>query len=358
MNELRTHAVAIGTLAAALGGGYLLARIALGITRRVTRHTETIIDDTFIRHLNHPAQAFISLLLLNLVLPQVKIPATAHGLLTHVLGIALIIVVAWVLVGFAAAFRDALLSRYAIDVADNLKARAVHTQLNVLMKIVVVVIVIVAGGSVLMTFEKVRQVGVSILASAGIAGVVIGFAAQRSIATVFAGFQIALTQPIRLEDVVIVEGEWGWIEEIALTFVVVRIWDLRRLVLPITYFIERPFQNWTRVTADILGTVFLYTDYAVPLDALRAELRRIVEASGLWDGKVCGVQVTDSTERTMEVRALVSATDASKAWNLRCLVREQLIGWLQKNHPESLPRLRAEVLPAGRHGIAEVSASS
>jgi len=348
LNEIRTHAVALGTLAAALAAGYLLARIALWVTRRVTRHTETVIDDTFIRHLNHPIEALLPLLLLNLVFPQVEIPAGAHGLLTHVLGIALIAVVAWVLVSIAAAFRDALLTRYKLDVADNLKARAVHTQLNVLMKIVIVVIIVIAGGSMLMTFEKVRQVGVSILASAGIAGVVIGFAAQRSIATVFAGFQIALTQPIRLEDVVIVEGEWGWIEEISLTFVVVRIWDLRRLVLPITYFIEHPFQNWTRVTADILGTVYFYTDYAVPLDALRAELRRIVEASGLWDGKVCGVQVTDSKEHTMEVRALVSATDASKAWNLRCLVREQIIGWLQKHHPESLPRLRAEVLPARR----------
>ena len=145
----------------------------------------------------------------------------------------------------------------------------------------------------------------------------------------------------------IVEGEWGWIEEITLTYVVVRIWDLRRLVLPIGYFLEHPFQNWTRVSADILGTVYLYVDYSVPVDALREELRRIAEASEHWDGKVCGVQVTDATEKTVEVRALVSAADSGKAWDLRCEVREKLIAFLQANYPKALPRVRAELEPAG-----------
>jgi len=167
-------------------------------------------------------------------------------------------------------------------------------------------------------------------------------AAQRTIATFIAGLQIAVTQPIRVDDVVIVENEWGRIEEITLTYVVVRIWDLRRLVVPITYFIEKPFQNWTRVTADILGTVFIYVDYTVPIESIRAELQRILKSSELWDGKVCVLQVTNTSERTVELRALMSAADASTAWSLRCQVREKMVDFIQKNYPDALPKLRAE----------------
>ena len=182
--------------------------------------------------------------------------------------------------------------------------------------------------SMLMVFESGRHFGTAIIASAGVAGIIIGFAAQKSIATLLAGFQIALTQPIRIDDVVIVENEWGRIEEITLTYVVVRIWDLRRLVLPITYFIETPFQNWTRTSADILGTVFLHVDYTLPLDSLRSELTRILEGSPLWDRKVNVLQVTDAKPHTLEVRALASAADASAAWDLRCHIREQLIAFI------------------------------
>lgn len=193
-----------------------------------------------------------------------------------------------------------------------------------------------------MTFDKVRQIGVSILASAGIAGIIIGFAAQRSLATLIAGIQIAITQPIRIDDVVIVENEWGWIEEITLTYVVIRIWDQRRLVVPITYFIERPFQNWTRTSAELLGTVYLYADYGIPVDELRQELEKIVNASPLWDKRVAKIQVTNATEKTVEMRALVSAENSSNAWELRCLVREKLIDFMQRNYPERLPRIRLE----------------
>jgi small-conductance mechanosensitive channel len=195
----------------------------------------------------------------------------------------------------------------------------------------------------LMTFPKVRQLGTTILASAGIIGIVVGMAAQRTIGAFIAGLQIAFSQPIRVDDVVIVENEWGRIEEITLTYVVVKIWDLRRLIVPITYFIEKPFQNWTRVTADILGTVFLYMDYTVPVDAIREEFQRLLKESELWDGKVCGVQVTNASERTMEVRALMSAADASIAWNLRCHVREKLIDFIKTKYPHALPRFRAEL---------------
>ena len=191
-----------------------------------------------------------------------------------------------------------------------------------------------------MTFDSIKQVGLSIFASAGLAGVILGLAAQKMLGTVLAGFQIAVTQPIRLEDVVIVEGEWGWIEEITLTYVVVRIWDKRRLVVPTTYFIEKPFQNWTRVSADILGTVYIYTDYTVPFEALRTELTKILKSDKNWDGNVNVLQVTNSTEKTVEIRALMSAADSPTAWNLRVNVREKLIEYLQDKYPKSLPKTR------------------
>ena len=195
----------------------------------------------------------------------------------------------------------------------------------------------------MMIFDNIRQLGVSLLASAGVLGIIVGLAAQRSISTLLAGLQIALTQPIRMDDVVIIEGEWGRIEEITLTYVVVRIWDLRRMVVPVTYFLEKPFQNWTRVSADLLGTVTIYTDYNIPVDALREELQRILKDSPRWDGKTWGLQVTNASERTVECRALMSAVDSSSAWDLRCEVREKMLDFLQRNYPASLPKIRAEL---------------
>ncbi len=194
-----------------------------------------------------------------------------------------------------------------------------------------------------MNFENFRHIGTSLLASAGVAGLIIGFAAQRTIANVLAGFQIALSQPIRIDDVVIVENEWGRIEEITLTYVVVAIWDMRRLVLPISYFIEQPFQNWTRTSADILGTVFLYVDYTIPINEIRKELGRILQQSEYWDGKVWRLHTTEAKEQTVEIRALMSAPDSGAAWELRCEVREKLIEFVQKNYPDGLPKFRTEI---------------
>lgn len=262
------------------------------------------------------------------------------GTATSLLVIGLVSFVFYQAVDALAAF---VLRQHRVDTADNLQARSIVTQVAVLKKVAVAAIAIVTAASMLMVFDGVRQFGASILASAGIAGIVVGFAAQRSLATLLAGFQIAVTQPIRVDDVVIVEGEWGRIEDITLTYVVVRVWDLRRLVVPITHFLERPFQNWTRTSADILGTVFLYVDYTMPIQALRDELTRILESSSRWDGKVNVLQVTDATDRTLEVRALASAADASQAWDLRCEVRERLVTFLRDQHPACLPRLRASV---------------
>jgi small-conductance mechanosensitive channel len=255
----------------------------------------------------------------------------------------LILSFAWLTIKAVSVLEDLILSRYDVEAKDNLTARKVYTQLNIFRKIVTLVVLILALAAILMSFEQVRKLGISILASAGVISVVIGFAAQKSIATLLAGIQIAITQPIRLDDVVIVENEWGWIEEITLTYVVVRVWDLRRLVLPITYFIEKPFQNWTRISADILGTVYLYADYSIPVQAVREELKRILTSSELWDRKVWGLQVTNATHHGIELRALMSSQNSSDSWNLRCEVREKLIQFIQENYPHALPKVRADI---------------
>lgn len=280
------------------------------------------------------------LLIIRLILP-VKLSEEYILILKQTTSLFFIALVSFLLVKATYVLDEYVIGRFDIDQKDNLRARKVRTQLNVLKKIVIIVVCILALGTMLMTFEKVRQLGTTILASAGIIGIVVGMAAQRTIGTFIAGLQIAFTQPIRIDDVVIVENEWGRIEEITLTYVVVKIWDLRRLVVPITYFIEKPFQNWTRVTADLLGTVYIYVDYTVPVEEVRAELQKILKDSELWDGKVCVLQVTNTSEHTLELRALMSAKDASTAWSLRCHVREKLVEFIQKNHPESLPKLRA-----------------
>lgn len=249
----------------------------------------------------------------------------------------------WLILNILKIVKHRVIEKYDVHAADNLKARKITTQFNILERIAIFIIVILALGIALMSFEGIREIGVSIFASAGVAGIIIGFSAQKMIGTILAGIQIAIAQPIKLDDVVIVEGEWGRIEEITLTYVVVKIWDKRRLVVPTTYFIEKPFQNWTKTSSDILGTVFLYTDYLVPFDALRAELTNILKGSKLWDGEVNNIQVTDSKAGFVEVRALMSAGNSSDAWDLRVLVREKLISFMQKNYPESLAHTRLYV---------------
>jgi small-conductance mechanosensitive channel len=332
-----------GVLLFAIAAGLVAHRFLVRIVGRWAVRTPFFPDDLLGTYWNRPTRLLLPLVLVLVFLPSLALPAALDALFRHALSLGFIASLSWLAIATASALRDAVLARYDITTRDNLKARAVYTQLQVVHRIAVAVILIVGISSGLMTFDRIRQVGVSILASAGILGVILGFAAQKSIATMFAGIQIAITQPIRLDDVVIVEGEWGRIEEITLTYVVVRIWDLRRLVVPITHFIEKPFQNWTRISADLLGTVFLHADYRVPVDAVRQELHRILQESPEWDGKAWGLQVTSATERTVELRALMSAPDSGAAWNLRCAVREKLLAFLREHHPESLPRVRAEV---------------
>jgi len=261
----------------------------------------------------------------------------------HLIMLGVIVSATWLIIGLIAGFDDLILRKYKTDVRDNRLARRMHTQVRVIARTLMIIVGLVGGAAALMTFDSVRQFGLSLLASAGIAGLILGLAARPTFENIIAGIQIALTQPITLDDAVVVEGEWGWIEEITATYVVVKIWDERRLVVPFKRFIEQPFQNWTRKTADIIGTVFIHCDYSVPVEALRNELKRLCDASDKWDKRVCVLQVTEAGPRELQLRALVSAADSPTAWDLRCEIREKLVAFIRDKYPGALPRVRAEL---------------
>jgi small-conductance mechanosensitive channel len=240
--------------------------------------------------------------------------------------------------------RDILYKQFEINGTQNLSERKVRTQIDFIYKLGSVFIVIIALAIGFMSFSRVREIGTSILASAGIIGIIVGIAAQRSIANLLAGLQLAFTQPIRLDDVVIVEGEFGKVEEITLTYIVVKIWDERRLILPISYFIEKPFQNWTRTSSEIVGSVLIHTDFTMPVEAIRNELNRLLEneCKELWDGNTAKVHVIDMNDRVMQVRITASAANSTNAFELRCLIREKMISYIRDNYPQCLPREREE----------------
>jgi small-conductance mechanosensitive channel len=326
-----------GVLVAVLLAHALLWRLVLRVMRDRTLAAELH------AHCRWPARAVVALAALLLALPTVRLEAGPHATLLHVLLLALVAASAWLAERVVRVAEGALIRRYDITVPDNLRARRARTQVRVLGRVVVVAIVILAAAIMLLTFPQGRAFGASLLASAGIAGVIAGVAARSTVGNLIAGLQIAFAEPIRLDDAVVVEGEWGTVEEITLTYVIVRIWDRRRLVLPCSYFVEHPIENWTRYSADIVGAIYLYVDYSTPVEEVRAEFERTVAASKLWNGQTAVLQVADASEKTMQLRALVSADSAADAWDLRCEVRERLLAWLQRQHPEALPRLRADV---------------
>ncbi|MBC7137338.1 MAG: mechanosensitive ion channel family protein [Defluviimonas sp.] len=269
--------------------------------------------------------------------------ASEAGVLRRLLVIALIVCIAWMSQTALYIWTTIHLRRFKLDAEDNLLARKHVTQSRILMRVADVLIVLIAISASLMTFDAVRQYGVSLLASAGAAGLVVGLALQPVLKNLFAGIQLAVTQPIRIDDALIVEGEWGNVEEITSTYVVIKIWDWRRLIVPLSYFIEKPFQNWTRDSAELIGTVMLYLDHSAPVDRIREKGQEIAAASKLWDGNVYNLAVTDFRERVMEVRVLVSARNAPRVFDLRCEMREKLIAWIQAELPGALPRTREEV---------------
>lgn len=316
---------------------------AFYLLRQIGRDPRNILPVNFAQKVWLPLLIFLASLLLKVALiSKIFVFDYTYEILNPISTLGIIISTTWLVILTLKILKNRMLRRYDVNTSDNLKARKIYTQFAVLENIIIFIIVILAIGIALMSFEGIRSVGVSVLTSAGIAGIIIGFSAQKAIGTLLAGIQIAFTQPIRLQDAVIVEGEWGWIEEIALTYVVIKIWDKRRLVVPSTYFIDTPFQNWTKNSADILGTVFLYTDYTVPVDSIREELDRLLENNPLWDRQAKVVQVTDATEKTMEIRVLVSAKDSPTAFDLRVHIREKLIDFIKKNYPDSLPKTRID----------------
>jgi small-conductance mechanosensitive channel len=325
---------------------WLVARIAKAVDRRLRRHashSQSRLERILLPVIGRATRLLAPTVVIFSALPLFVFSAGTGAIVRTIASMALIALVALFLIQMIMALEAAVAAEFPVNAVDNLQARTVLTRVRMLRKMAITILAVLALACMLMVFQPVRQIGASMLASAGLAGVVVGFAAQRSLSTLVAGIQIALTQPIRIDDVVIVQGEWGRIEEITLTYVVVCIWDLRRLIVPINYFIEQPFENWTRTSAEILGTVFLYLDYSVPVPAIRDEVDRILENNPRWSRKVKVVQVTDAKERTVEVRILASAADAGTAFDLRCEIRERLIVFIQENYPESLPRFRAEL---------------
>ncbi|SNC66149.1 Small-conductance mechanosensitive channel [Hymenobacter gelipurpurascens] len=341
--QLRMWLQPIGVVLGSLLIGRLLKFIIFGILNAYNRRKPVLLAQSVARHLNAPSGWFFPVLVLSFLLLLTGLEARPLEVARRLVETALLITFAWGLVKTVDVIQDLVEDHYRLAEADNLRVRKLFTQLQFVKKLAVTLIIFVAVGLILMSFATVRKIGTGLLTSAGIASVIVGFAAQRSISNLLAGFQIAFTQPIRLDDVLVVEGEWGRVEEITFTYVVLRIWDERRLVLPLNYFIEKPFQNWTRSTSQLLGTVFLYTDYTVPVEIIRQELQRFVEGEPLWDRRVCVLQVTDSKERTLELRCLVSASNSSRAFDLRCAVREHLITFIQQHHPEALPKTRSVV---------------
>lgn len=321
-------AVTAGALCVFFVAEHLLRRML----RKLGRHAGILVD-----HAHHPFRWFGATAIV-----QATIGRTLADGWRHLITLILIATGAWLLTGVLTAIERSAMTRLRIGEPDNLRARRAQTQLAVVRRFTVAIVAILALGAMLMTFPAARAAGTSILASAGIAGVVAALAAQSLLANVFAGLQIAFSDAIRIDDVVIVEAEWGRIEEITLTYVVVHLWDDRRLVMPTSYFMSKPFENWTRTQSWLLGTVELDLDWAVDVDAMREALGDALRDTELWDGRTNVLQVVGATNALVRVRALVSAKDAPTLWDLRCFVRERLVNWIQNHEPDSRPRIRLD----------------
>ncbi|MFC7247270.1 mechanosensitive ion channel family protein [Catellatospora aurea] len=338
---MRAAVVVLAAIMVAVVVGWLSRLVVRLVARRKYRR--------FLEQLSQACRwAFRAVLLvvaLMVALPFTGLTGPAREVVHHALVIALIATSAWLAVRVLFVLEDAAFRRLPVDVADNRRYRRARTRIGMVRRLTAVTVTLLAVASILMTFAPLRALGASLLASAGLAGVVAALAAHATLAHIFAGLQLAFTDELRLDDVVVVEGEWGRVEELRLTYVVVRLWDERRLVLPTTYFTTTPFQHWTRNDARVLGASILYLDHRMPVDALREQAQRVVEASPLWDRRDWVLQVVDTTETAMVVRVLASADDAAKAYDLRCEIREKLIAYVREHHPEGLPQTRVAVVP-------------
>lgn len=314
--------------------------LSLFVKKQTGQELKFRLGQSLLEHLTSPVSFLVPLLVFNNVLPIMQTEGDTKAQFVKATEIALIIGFAWLLICCVRVAQDIVHHKISITAKNNLRQRQIITQLIYIRRVVTFVILLLAVGAILLSFDTLRKIGAGLLTSVGIGGIIIGFAAQKSLTNLLAGFQIAVTQPIRIDDEVIVEGEFGRIEELTLTYVVVRIWDSRRMILPITYFLEKPFQNWTRTSSEILGTVYLYVDYTLPVDWLRAEFMDIISGHPLWDKRAAGLVVTDLKQNVMEIRCLVSCASSGDAFDLRCHVRERLVQRINKAFPHSLPLTR------------------
>ncbi len=339
--ERHAHRLVFGSFV--LSGTLVAGFVTYGVVfHLLLRRSASPTEHRTLQRFRKPAFWLLMVSSAMLAVPTFGISNYAEDIAEHVLHIFFILCLAWLLICGVYAAQDILLRRYDISREDNLRARQVRTQMAVMRRLAIGFVGLLALGLVLYTFNHTRlwQAGAGLLASAGLASLALAAAAKTTVSNLLAGIQIALTEPIRIDDVVIVDGQWGRIEEITSAYVVVCIWNLQRLIVPLSYFIENPFQNWTRTSANLMGTFFLYADYTCPIAPLREELTRVLKSTDLWDGKVNVLQVTEFTPQAMQVRALMSARDSGRLWDLRCYVREQLIDFLQKNYPQCLPKQR------------------
>ena len=322
--------------------GFAAGVIFYQLIKKFLHSSFDIENETIDQKLKTPFYLIFSLVVAEIFFHLSKMEGEISFFISKTLFVGFVIVFAWLISRVINLVSIIVERQLKTDKVDNLQERKILTQFAYINKIIYFILILITVSVILLSFEQVRQVGLSLLASAGITSIIIGLAAQKTISNLIAGFQIAFTQPIRLDDVVIVEGEWGRVEEITLTYVVIRIWDWRRLIVPLTNFIEKPFQNWTRDKSELLGSVSLWVDYTIPVDEIRIEMQRLLNASPLWDKKIEVLQVIDSSEKAMHIRGLMTSKNSQDSWDLRCFVREGLIKYIQENHPESLPKLRID----------------
>ncbi|OCR22871.1 mechanosensitive ion channel protein MscS [Pseudomonas syringae] len=335
---LRTVIVACFAVLVAL----LIRWVAFTVLRRIAN--SFVLPQQLLHRAANPTVWLLPLLALQTVWTAAPDDLLMIPTVRHVNGLLVIAGFTWLVLSCVNAVGEAVAIHNPLDIEDNLNARRIQTQVRVLVRCVNALVLLFGTGLILMSFPAVAQIGTSLLASAGLAGLAAGFAAKPVLGNLIAGLQIAISQPIRLDDVVIVEGEWGRVEEISGTYVVIKIWDERRMVVPLQYFIEKPFQNWTRATSSLIGSVFVWVDYSLPVEDLRAEVQRICEdIPHLWDGRVCVLQVADTNAKAMQLRVLLSSADSSRSWDARCHMRERLIAFIAKQYPQSLPMLRTEI---------------
>ncbi len=343
LNKLADYIPLAVAIAAGIIAGVILKFIIVRIIRMQIKKEDNRFQYMIKKHFKKTSYFFLHLIFItifSLFVEKFPIPRPDYFLFLRIL---LIITGTWFFIRAAYLAEDFLIIRFDISKKDNFRERKIVTQLGFIKKLVIIALLIIAVTMFLYSFEAGRKLGTVLITSAGLTSIIIGLAAQKSLGNLIAGFQIAFTQPIRIEDAVLVEGEWGWIEEITLTYVVVKIWDWRRLVLPITYFIEKPFQNWTRTDAALIGSVFIYLDYKLPVDNLRQKVKEILDGEENWDKNVWGLSVVDVNQETVVCRAIMTAANSGQAWDLRCSVREKIIRYIAEEYPQYLPRTRVNL---------------